>query len=73
LVLFIPPRDEARPPRPRAGVVRELAKLADIDARRLDGHWARFVVQVDSEEDERGGFVVFDCPSKNDAHQTVWL
>jgi hypothetical protein len=43
------------------------------EAQKLDGHRARVVVVLDSAEEQRGGYLVYDCRSRDDALRSVWL
>ena len=59
------------PPREPVALTRDLADLSEAQALALRGGRHRFRVVRDSDTDEAGGCVAFDCAGADDLHRTV--
>lgn len=71
IVLLLTAIDAPPPARERVAVTHDLETLTDEQAMRLTDGRHRFRVVRDSDPDEIGGCVCFDCAGPEEGHRSV--
>jgi hypothetical protein len=67
----LPPAD--RPARAPVARTLDFSALTWPEAVRLQGRRVRVVMELDSDDDHEGEYVLFECVSRDKALRTVWF